>query len=178
MSQRRATCIILCEDRRQSNFVRHCLKKKGWNNREIKEKICPPALGSAEQFVRDQFPNELQDFRTRSAKAKTILITVVDGDVKGFGDRCEDLAVPFRNDDEAVAILIPTRNIDTWLYYLKGNRVNEEDDYKNRNEDKDCKQTAKKLLESCSSSGLISDIPPSSLIKACDEYNMRIRLIK
>ena len=37
-----------------------------------------------------------------------------------------------RNLNEHIAIVVPRRNVETWLFYLAGNVVDEETDYKPR----------------------------------------------
>jgi hypothetical protein len=51
---------LLCEDSQHGAFVRRFLKGMGWNTREIRVEKSPAATGSAEQWVREMFPKELE----------------------------------------------------------------------------------------------------------------------
>ena len=84
------------------------------------------------------------------------------------------MQIEFRAHDEAVAIAVPKRNIETWIYYLAGIEVNEQDAYSKLDRQRDCKPMVDKLVEQCKSTGLSPDAP-YSLKAACDEYNSRIK---
>ncbi|WP_216701573.1 hypothetical protein [Gloeothece verrucosa] len=72
-----------------------------------------------------------------------------------------------RQPDEKIAIFIPKRNIETWIYYLQGNSVNEEQAYPKLTQESDCKTCVDALIEQCPQ-GLDTDAP-SSLQIACRE---------
>ncbi len=60
MSIRRVKIVLLCEDSQHEAFARRFLKGMGWNTRELRVEKSPSASGSAEQWVREEFPNELR----------------------------------------------------------------------------------------------------------------------
>ena len=183
MSIRRVKIVLLCEDSQHEAFIRRFLRGMGWNIRELRVEKSPLASGSAEQWVREEFPNELSIYRQRKARAASALIAMIDADSKGVQDRiseleneCKSKQLPFRTDDEAVAIAVPKRNIETWIYFLNGEQVNEDTAYSKLHRERGCKPAVDKLVKLCTSTGLAVDAP-SALAKACDEYNIRIRPI-
>ncbi len=180
MSRRRVKIILLCEDRRHEYIVRNTLDKLGWNKRWIR--VIPFAVGCASQYVIENFPKELKALR--SSHVKCCLITIIDEDGKScnrrmaeFRKSCINNGVDFRQDSEPVMIAIPQRNIETWVYYLLGNEVDEQTDYKKDVKDNDFKTAVANLHQYCST-GNLKGYPPPSLINACDEYNGRINRVK
>jgi hypothetical protein len=181
MSIRRVKIVFLCEDSQHEAFTRRFLKGMGWNTRELRVEKSPSATCSAEQWVRREFPNELRIYRRRRQHAASALIAMIDADTKGVRDRilefeteCKSREMPFRTRDESVGIAIPKRNIETWIHYLNGEAVNEDDVYPKLDRERGCKPAVDKLIEWCTSTGLPADAP-SSLSAACDEYALRIK---
>src|ERR1700691_2439910 len=134
---------ILAEDRRQQQLIFRYLRRIGL---EIHAMRLPPSAGSGEQWVREQFPKELNEYRSRSARAETKLIAVTDADTLSVEERLAQLDGRLRDDGvdlvrtdiEQVARLIPKRNIETWLLCLNGDVVEEgEKDYKRTRNDWD-----------------------------------------
>jgi len=133
--------------------------------------------------VREEFPNELRIYRQRKQQAASVLIAMIDADSKGVQDRinelenkCKSKQVPFRTRDEAVAIAVPKRNIETWIHYLNGEKVNEDATYSKLDRDRGCKPAVANLVKLCTSTGLAAGAP-SALLAACDEYSMRTKPI-
>ncbi|NBC13278.1 MAG: hypothetical protein GVY09_08010 [Gammaproteobacteria bacterium] len=132
-----AQVLVLCEDRRHYHLVRGFLEEKGF--KRITERKSPPGSGSAEQFVREQFPIELRAHRARARYANVLLIVCVDRDrakqdrIAELAQACSDRKVPPPADDDPLLVLIPARNIETWLYLIEhGPPVDETTDYKPR----------------------------------------------
>lgn len=176
MSTRRVRIVLLCEDSQHEAFARRFLKGMGWNTRELRVEKSPSAGGSAEQWVRERFPTELKVYRKRRQRAASALIAMIDADIKEvqdrideFEDRCRSMPIAFRGNDEAVAILVPKRNIETWIHYLNGKSVNEEDGYPKLDQESGCKPAVNHLVGLCKSTGIQPDAPPS-LAAACKEY--------
>jgi hypothetical protein len=181
MSERRVKIVLLCEDSQQESFVRHFLEDMGWNTREIRLVKSPKASGSAEQFVRVNFPVELKRYRQRNQRAASSLIAIIDADLKDLQGRmselkseCDDQHVKFREDSEAIAIAIPKRNIETWIHYLNAGDADEITDYPKLDSPRNCKSAVNRLTDLCRTTGLPQDVP-SSLKEACIEYNERIK---
>jgi len=180
MSIRRVRIVLLCEDSQQEAFTRRFLEGMGWDTRELRVEKSPSAKGSAEQWVRERFPNELKVYRQRKPKAASGLIALIDADAKEVQDRihefkevCQTKTVPFREDNEAVAIGVPKRNIETWIHYLNGRQVNETEAYEKLERQRFCQPAVTNLVKLCKTTGLAKDAP-SSLAAACDEYRNRI----
>ena len=180
MSKRRVKIVLLCEDSQHEAFIRRFLKGMGWNTREIRVEKSPSAIGSAEQWVREKFPVELSVYRQRRQQAASALIAMIDADTKNVQDRindyeaaCNSRQIEFRADGEAVAIVVPKRNIETWIRYLSGRPVNEQDAYPKLNRKRRCKPAVDHLVELCHSTGLAPDAP-QALVEGCDEYKVRI----
>lgn len=183
MSKRRAEITLLCEDFQQAVFIRRFLNALGWKDHQIRPNICPPGSGSAEQWVRKIFPKELRIYRASSKRTSVALIAVIDADNNSVSNRFAQLQkectlqnVKFRNDRDCVAIAVPKRNIETWIRYLNGENVDEDEDkhYSKLDRERLCAPAVKKLVQFCKKAGLPSDAPPS-LAAACGEYNARIK---
>ncbi|MEM5786258.1 MAG: hypothetical protein AAGU11_02995 [Syntrophobacteraceae bacterium] len=143
----------------------------------------PSAVKSAEQWVRHRFPIELRVYRQRRLRAASALVAITDADTKEVLDRinelknqCESMQIPFRASDEAVALVVPKRNIETWIHYLNGEQVNEKDAYPKLDQERGCKPAVNNLVGQCKSTGIKSDAPPA-LAAACEEYSRIRRLL-
>jgi len=180
MSSRRVKITLLCEDSQHEAFVRRFLKGMSWNTREIRVEKSPAATGSAEQWVRETFPRELEIYRNRRHKAATGLIAVIDADtldvqkrINEFKDECDSQKILFRTDNDAVALVVPKRNIESWIHFLNGQHVNEGDIYPKLRKESECKSAVDTLIRACKTTGLPQDTTPS-LRMACEEYRSRI----
>ena len=184
MSQRRVQIVILCEDRQQEVFARHFLKMRGFPG-IIRANICPSGSQSGEQYVRTQYAAEVKAYRQNRNRVSIGLVVLIDADTGTLQERLNQLAEalsedsqPERRSDEAIAIFIPKRNIETWIHYLQGEVVNEEDSYtKFENNEAFCKPYVENLAEECRSQKL-SENAPESLQVACGELQRLLILLK
>ena len=136
MAKRHAEIIILCEDRAHANVVLHHLKKRGFNYRQLR--VVPRAgSGSGAQFVLQRYAEEVRAYRSKANHLSLALITVIDADrqeVQHIHHRLEgqlqNADIENRKPGERIALLVPKRNIETWIVYLQGTSVDEESDYK------------------------------------------------
>jgi len=166
--------VVLCEDRQQEVFVRYFLENCGIDPHRIRANICPKGKTAGEQYVREAYPKEVMAYR-RVSSYKTIGLTVVtDADIKAIVDKFRELeeALAGRNQDkrqarERIALLIPKRNIETWIHYLQGEPVNEADSYPKLAREGDCKPAVKRLAQKPSYTPAAGT--PSSLREACRE---------
>ena len=126
-------------------------------------------------------PDELRAYKQKKNNLSLALIVMIDADLKSQDERklylemeCRKANVVRENDD-AVAIFVPTRNIETWIAFLRGEQIDETTDYKplKKGEESFCLPSVKALLEVCRKRQLPPD-PPSSLCNACSEYHQRI----
>ncbi|MEN6445711.1 MAG: hypothetical protein ABFC98_06645 [Candidatus Cloacimonas sp.] len=178
MNKREVSFVICCEDKQQECFARRFLKGLGFEPRQLFFKINPAGKGSGEQWVREKFIEELKIYYTK--QRIYALIAIIDGDTKGVEERitqfnniCKEYRVQVRSNNDAIAIIVPTRNIETWIHYLNGEIVDEETVYPKLKCESDCQIAVKNLVTMCKSNGLSQDAPPS-LHSACEEYRSRI----
>ncbi|MCP4756060.1 MAG: hypothetical protein GY866_34800 [Proteobacteria bacterium] len=185
MSIRRVKIVLLCEDSQHEAFTRRFLKGMGWNTRELRVEKSPSGGGAAEQWVREKFTTELKAYRQRRTRAASALISVIDADLRTVNDRinefeneCIENTTPFRTPNEAVAILVPKRNIETWSHYLDGEQVDEVNAYPKLDRERGRKPGVDELLKLCRTPTGLEPNAPSALAMACNEYNVRIIPLK
>ena len=177
---RRVGIVLLCEDLQHAVFVRRFLKRRGLDTGQMRVEKCPG--GSAEQFVRERYPLELEALRGRHPK--TVLIVVIDGDSKGvrrrrasLAEECRAANIKDRTAAEPVLVIVPTWNIETWLAYLAGDSVDEtKGDYPRLSRESDCRPQVEALAAMCEQ-GQLRAPAPASLQDACSEYE-RVRAIR
>jgi len=148
---------------------------RGWTRHDFHFEVSPAGEGSAEQWVRQQYPRELARYRSRHARGG--LIVIIDADKMNVVDRirrlesaCDEQEVDRRGRDEPVLLAVPKRNVETWLAYLRGESVNEEDAYPKYDCPSDCRPQAKRLHEMCQRGQLAEPAPPS-LERCCIEFD-------
>ena len=179
MSRRRVKLVLLCEDSQHEAFLRRFFERAGWNPRAMRVEKSPRGRGAGEQWVRERFPRELQTLRRRHVAAK--LAAMVDADrstveerMEAFDAACSQNGVPPRRSEEPVAILVPRRNIETWIAYLSGRDVNEDQVYPKLSRERECAEPVRKLKAMCDAGELRIPAPPS-LEVACTEYQTRLQ---
>ena len=142
------TCtILLCEDKQHLMLITKTLKRYGWNTTEDKFIARLAGRKDAKQHVRRNYPKYLKAFRADSNKKSVALLVVIDGDKVGYEQRIQELRksciddkreaierIADRKPGERVAVFVPTRCIETWIYYLadipvQNGQVNERDEY-------------------------------------------------
>lgn len=172
-----AQLIVLCEDKQQEVFVRRFLKHR--TNHPIRVMSAPTGEGSGEQFVRKQYPRQLRALRASTVNA--VLVVIIDGDTAGrtkrmrqLDESCRLLDVPPRTVTDPVIVLVPKRNIETWLAYLDGATVDETTNYPKLEKAGNCKEHVRVLAGMCSG-GQLRQPAPQSLVAACDEYSIMFR---
>lgn len=178
---RKVQIVLLCEDTQQEAFTRRFLTEMGWSTHRLRIEKAPAGAGSAVQFVRDRFPQELKAYRMKLGAVGQCLLVMVDGDRQGVESReaeldraCKAKGVSTRQPEERVAVFVPTWRIETWLAYLDGATVDEaRSDYPRMGRPRDCQQQVEVLAAMCRKDQLRQPAPPS-LIAACDEYNHRL----
>ncbi len=127
--------VVLAEDEMQARFVRRYLERL-YNARppQIRVVKLPNGRGCGEQWVREQYANEVKEFRRRSAKAATALVVVIDADTEETSVRLQKLqseSSPLRTEQEKIVHFLPKRNIETWIRFFNGTIVDENTSYKN-----------------------------------------------
>ena len=168
--------VLLCEDRQHETFVKQFLLRDGWNVRNIRPVISPHGRGSAEQFVRERFPIELQAVRAKRGE-RVWLIVMIDGDDQGVSarrasldDACTARGIAAVGHSENVLICVPTWSIETWFAFLAGEDVDEtRRDYPRLPRVRHCQRHVDELSERCRQDRQSTQLPPS-LEDACVQY--------
>ena len=176
MSTAGVQVVILCEDQQQECFIRRFLILRNYDPHRFYVRRPGAGRGSAEQFVREEFPRELKAYRSRSNRYSTCLVVGTDADrlsveerVRSFLKACTDSGIPPREEGEQVCFMVPKRNVETWLAYLRGEPVDEETEYRKYDRPSDCQQDVESLDEMCRQRRLRPD-PPPSLSYVCEEF--------
>ncbi len=124
MARAKIRTIILCEDRTQEHFVRKLCEELG--ARPVAVMVAPRGHGSAEQWVRKQYPGQVRRLRGYGDELVG-LVVMTDGDRFGVEARKLDFAAALaaanqmpRNDGERIPICVPTWSIETWFAWLGG----------------------------------------------------------
>jgi len=98
---------------------------------------CPVAdgQGDAKQYILRQIPSEIQLLRKGPSSAA--LIIAMDGDgaeedqrVAEIADALDAARMSRIAPDEFVVVVVPRRNIETWLTFARCSAIDEETDYK------------------------------------------------
>jgi hypothetical protein len=119
--------VILCEDSQQYTFIYRLLKSLGFPRRRIRVERAQEGQGAADQYVRTHYPDEMAVYRRKSARMRFGLVTAIDADTapvqtrhRELDDALEDDDQDPRRNEEEIWILVPKRNIETWIYALLG----------------------------------------------------------
>jgi hypothetical protein len=131
--------ILVCEGWRDSAFARGFLVAAGIDGRSIDAKVNP--RGSGHDWVKIQFAEESANL-ARFAEGRGVL-GLLDEDGQGaafrekeVADRLKERGLGSISAQDGRCLLLPTRNLETWLYWLTAQRagsplnVDEETDYK------------------------------------------------
>ena len=165
---------LLCEDSQTDTFVRRFLRRRKFRGRDIRTLPLLHGTGSGEQWVRQRYPVELRAIR---AVQNAYLIVVTDADIGSTQARraqleaeCEREGIWRRREDDRVLVIVPRRNIETWLAYLDGSDVDESERYPRLRRVGDCAAHAETLYRMCHETQRLREPAPPSLREACDEY--------
>lgn len=150
MSRRKAKIIILCEGVEDYDLARRALMRMGWKNRMFEPRVCPRGTQAGEQFVREAYAGEVRLQRTREGRK---LLVCTDADRYAVSERVRQLETTLktageraRGRQERIALWIPRRNLETWVYlYTQDGRVDESTDYKHRVREEDFQAAARQL---------------------------------
>jgi hypothetical protein len=165
---------LLCEDSQTDAFVRRFLKYRNFRSRDIRTLPLPSGRQSGEQWVRERYPMELRAIRRRQ---RAYLIVVTDADTHSTAVRrgqldaaCDEKGTPRRDDRDPVLVIVPRRNIETWLAYLGGATVDEDTRYRKLKPESACVTQAEALFRMCHEEQRLNEDAPPSLREACEEY--------
>jgi hypothetical protein len=164
-----AQVVVLSEDQQHQVFVYAWLRQRGIERRKIRLLPVPAGRGAGEQYVREQYPKEVQTHRRRAGAQDCQLVTIIDADVLPTRHRFEQLdqclqdeELGKRSQTERICILVPKRNIETWIHFLVTGPVDEETDYKRPAKSaEECREAARKLAETYPLEAAPTEFPPS-----------------
>lgn len=135
MTERIANIIILAEDQEHQNLVCRYLLRAGHSDRSFRRVPLPGSCQCGSQYVREQFPKQVNEFRgTLGRKTSCMLIVITDADNLTALQReqtlhaelvrlnCASIQPP-----ELVILLIPKWQVETWIKCLLGQQVSEDD---------------------------------------------------
>lgn len=180
MPNRFVTVIVRCEDLQQRVFFYRLLREKGIHPRTIDIQHCPRGRGDAMQWVKSEHVREVAQLRKRAHLMRGVL-TIADADNLAVKDRKSQLDAALVADgqkprqlNEPIALVIPRRQIETWILFLRGEEVDEEQQCPHfTGKESGCAPEAKKFAQKCPGGMSKQDLP--SLHDGCGELN---RLLK
>jgi hypothetical protein len=177
MTAKRVQLVLVSEDKQHDCFIRYFLLDNGWSRHQLRSRVAPKGKGAASQWVLSEFPHELKIYRSQAGHLGNGLIITIDADTRTVREinemlarKCEEAGVASRKQGDRVDFVIPRRNVETWLAYLRGESVNETDVYQKYECESACRQDVEKLHTMCKQ-GILEGTPPESLIFACEEYD-------
>ena len=149
-----SSIVVLAEDERHQRFIRTYLQRliEPKDYHRVRYLALPSGRGSGEQWVRARYANEVKAYRSRSFKAHSALIVMIDADTNSVAHRSAQLeqllAKDRRMDGEKIIHLVPKRHIETWVLCLNSQHVDEVMDYHgNRDVDDQVKPAGIKFYE-------------------------------
>jgi hypothetical protein len=168
--------VLLCEDRQQEVFARQFLESCGIDRHHIYPDVCPKGKQSGEQYVREKYSRSVISYRQKANHLSTALVVLTDADNLEVAERLRQLANALesssaaqRGQRERIGVFIPKRNIETWIYYLQGQEVNENDVYPHLSKPGDCKPVVHHLAQNRRQT--LPEDAPLSLKIACNELS-------
>lgn len=179
---RSVAVVILCEGIGDANFLSTFLsgldgarRRSNRVYRPVRISPAPSGSQSGEQFVREHIAHEAKN--ARRAARRTVLVVHSDADKLSVVQRTrtlEERITPPRTPDEPIAIIVPRRNTETWLRYLSGEPVNEDDEVAGPKKSKLAPELARsggtKLAEIARNNWQFPPNPPPSLVAAREEF--------
>ncbi len=131
--------ILLCEDNLTSILLRSYLERRGIYH-GLRVNVSPKGRGAAENWIIQHYPEQVNAYIKQKARTYTWLIVCIDADTGTVPGHIEQLNASLRQsgnqrlrdinfENEAIARLVPRRNVETWILVLTGTSVNEVDDY-------------------------------------------------
>lgn len=135
MSNRVSNVILLCEDDEHARLLRAFLRICG-HVANIRSRVASREKhGGNVGWVLDHYAEELRACRQRNARAKTLLVVMVDADDSAVDERHRELAKRAEaaglgklQKDEPVVVLVAKRHVETWIRVACGDSVSEEED--------------------------------------------------
>jgi hypothetical protein len=156
------------------------LRRHGLSPHQIRIKTSPFGQGSAEQWVRSTYGDEVKAHRIRCAGATAALVVMIDADTDSVQRRLTQLDQALAesemqpvDNNEQVARLVPKRNVETWILCLNEHEVDETTDYKGKRDDWNLliPVASEMLVQWTRSNAVLPDRCIDSLRKGVSELN-------
>jgi hypothetical protein len=116
-----------CEDRNHEKFIRRLLPVLGIQLENVFP--APRGTGSAVSWVTARYPDICLKARATRNQVNLGFLVIVEGDSEGVEARVNQLHAEERDPNERIAILVPTWSIESWVWWLTGNEVDESKKY-------------------------------------------------
>jgi len=165
--------VVLCEDMQQFVFARTYLIERGVIPQRIRV-VTLPKEGAGESFVRREYPKEVSAYRKFAGRKTIGLVVMIDADNHSVDEQYQEMnrllqeaGLAAREVTERIGVFIPRRNIETWIYFLRGQVVEEETAYTKLRYASDCKPYVKTLARNYRQP--LPEQAPPSLKAACCE---------
>jgi len=176
MPDQYVTLVVVCEDLQHRVFLYRFLIEKGVVPRRIQFQQCPKGRGDAIQWVKSKHVREVAQLRKRPHILRGV-VTVADADnctVKDrksqFDTELESIGQKPRQPNEPIALVIPRRQIETWILHLRGVAVDENKKCKHfRGNESNCSAEVKRFAQKCPGGMNKDDLP--SLQDGCSELS-------
>jgi hypothetical protein len=171
--------VVICEDQKMGSLARRFLKKRySYTTHDIRMEQSPGANGSGEQWVREKYCEEIKALSSRKARSQEVaLVVMTDADSKSVEERIATL-LPQPKDSDPVLMIVPKRNIETWLVYLSGSNVDESQNYKHNESAREVTEHHVNALDRMCRSAPLREPAPPSLVRACSEMKKLPRASK
>jgi hypothetical protein len=121
MSHSKARIRVWCEDRQHEQLARELLSRRlQVERRRISFEIAPKGKGAASQWVISRYPDVEKKARQTRHQGLLGFLVIVDGDNQGLRQRKRDLCgdPDRRQDNDRIAIWVPTWSVETWILWL------------------------------------------------------------
>ncbi|MHC5724018.1 MAG: hypothetical protein ACYTXY_07625 [Nostoc sp.] len=187
MTQNRVQIVILCEDRQQEVFAVHFLRIRGFNTKNVRVNKSLEGRGSGEQHVREHYAAEIKAHRRKNYRSGMIVV-MIDADTATVEETLKELDNALiedsqepRQPNEAIAIFVPRRNIETWIHYLRTGEIVEEEGQNSRypkfsKNESACKPYVEQLVNQCYQG--LDYKAPQSLQAACGELQRLLPFLR
>ncbi|MGA2797002.1 MAG: hypothetical protein ABSE63_05465 [Thermoguttaceae bacterium] len=129
--------VLLVEDRMLERFARAILVKLGFNSRDFR--LIPYPVGTnTKQWVTQQYPIEIKTYRQKVNYQPNIALLVgTEADEQTVIQRNNYLSASLQVADiaprqvqESIVLWVPKWHVETWILFLSGQNVNEDQSYK------------------------------------------------
>jgi hypothetical protein len=135
--------VVLAEDQALVRFARNALMTLGFSGHEIR--LREYSVGkNAKQWVTRNYPEEVRAHRRQARHQQVALLVGTDADEQTVAQRrgalehaLAEAGIDRREDHERIVLWIPKRHIETWLLFLAGQDVTEDENCKHRVRDPD-----------------------------------------